>query len=391
MKIYLIAAKRTPISSFNGFAYDIPASDLGGRALRAAAKTIPGGSEYTSAPIFMGCVLTAGLGQNPARQAALNAGFSYENMTVTINHMCGSGLTAVVQAYNMIRSGNAEIAFAGGMENMTRTPYLLTQARAGSKLGHKEMFDHLMRDGLEDVYSHQTMLGLADSLSQKLKISRETQEAWARQTFYKALEAQNSGFFEAEIVPLNKHISNDQGSCLSFDEHLLKVKPKKFELLHTVLPGGVITPATSSPLADGAAALALSTAQFATTHDWPLLARIAGYAYVGGPSELFAQAPVRAIGKLCSQLDWDIDTVDLFEINEAFALVPILVQQAYKIPTDKINIAGGACSLGHPLGCSGARIIVTLVHNMIRCKAKRAIAAICIGGGEGAAIALERE
>lgn len=390
--ICIVAAKRTPIGTFNGFAKNISTIQLGEIALRHTLNAI---NFFTteldpnaSFPVFFGCVLSAGLGQNPARQVALNAGLSNNIMTNTINHVCASGLTSVIYAYDKIATGFSPIAIAGGMENMSQAPYLLMNARNGYRLGHNELIDHVTRDGLEDATSHKTMLWLADQMCKEHHISRAEMEDFAQMTFEKAQAAMINGFFNEEIATI-KTIVKNKPIVIDTDEHIQKVKPDKFAQLPPIFQDGMITAATASPIADGAACTLLSTLETAQTYHWPVLAIIKDYAYVGTQPEHFTYAPVLAIQKLCQKIGWSVEDVDLFEINEAFAMVPILVHRQLNIPFDKINVNGGACVLGHPLGCSGTRILVTLIHNLRRLGKKRGIASICIGGGEGAAIAIE--
>lgn len=389
-QVRIVGAKRTPIGAFNGFMKNLPAVDLGALAIRSAGEGLGWEKEETPAAVFVGNVLSAGEGQNPARQAALGAGLSPHCTTITVNHVCASGMTAFVQAFRQLQCGAGEWAVAAGMENMSRAPYLMPQARGGYRYGHGALVDHLLKDGLEDAYFHRSMLQLADQATQFWGISREELEDYAAHSFENAQVAVQNGYFDAEMIPvLSEEKRVGDATTLRHDEPLHKVDPARFARLPTVLPGGVLTAATSSPISDGAAALVLVTDRAAQKRGWTPLATVVGCSYAGRLPEHFIRAPVDAITRLLEQTGWLLEDVDLFEVNEAFASVPLLVHRDLGVPLAKVNICGGACSLGHPLGCSGARILVTLLHAMRRTGARRGIASVCVGGGESAAVALE--
>lgn len=380
------AATRTAIGAFQGQFSSYSATDLGGFALRAAMKAA--GLQMVD-EVFMGCVLQAGLGQAPARQASIKAGINHNVPTTTINKVCGSGMRAVMFACDSLRLGNIQTAIAGGMESMTNAPYALEKARSGYRFGHGALLDLMLNDGLEDAFHKNPQGGrcamgmFADDTAAAYGFSREAQEDFARQTYENAMAAQAAGAFQAEITPI---IFADKKGETTFDqdEPITKVKPDKFGALRPAFKAdGTVTAATSSSLADGAAALVLST------NTTGALAKIVGYTSYAQTPETFTTAPVGAIEKLCAALSWSIDSVGAFEINEAFAVVPMTAMKALNIPRAKVNMFGGACALGHPIGASGARIIVTLLNIMRQKNLKRGIAVACIGGGEATAIALE--
>ncbi len=380
------AATRTAIGAFQGQLSSYSSTDLGSSAIRAVLQN---SNLKTVDEVFMGCVLQAGLGQAPARQASIKAGLSENVPTTTINKVCGSGMRAVMFACDSIRLGNIQTAVAGGMESMTNAPYALEKARSGYRFGHGSLIDIMLHDGLEDAFHKNAQRGrcamgvFADNTAQEYELSRVSQEEFARQTYENALAAQQSGAFSAEISPIT--YADKKGEILiDKDEQISRVKPDKFAALKPAFGAtGTVTAATSSSLADGAAALVLS----ANTDG--ALAKIMGYTSFAQTPETFTTAPIGAIKKLCELLNWSVDSVDAFEVNEAFAVVPMAVMKTLNIPRAKINMHGGACALGHPIGASGARIIVTLLNIMHQKNLKRGIAAACIGGGEATAIALE--
>jgi acetyl-CoA C-acetyltransferase len=386
--IGIFGAKRTAIGAFQGQLSSYSATDLGAHAIKASLAA----SELKSVDeVFMGCVLQGGLGQAPARQAAIKAGLHNNVTATTINKVCGSGMQAIMFACNSLRLGNIQSAIAGGMESMTNAPYALEKARSGYRFGHGNLIDLMLLDGLEDSFTRNAQGGrcamgvFADATAASYSFSRENQETFARETFEKALAAQNSGAFDNEITPI---IFKDKKGelIINQDEQITKVKPDKFAALRPAFsPEGTVTAATSSSLADGASALVLS----ANTEG--ALAKIVGYVSHAQSSETFTTAPIEAIRKLCNKMGWSINSVDAFEINEAFAVVPMAAINSLEIPREKVNIHGGACALGHPIGASGARIVITLLNIMRQHNLKRGIAAACIGGGEATAIALEIE
>ncbi len=384
--IGIFAAKRTAIGAFQGQFNSFSATDLGRFAIQAALEA---SGLKTVDEVFMGCVLQGGLGQAPARQAAIKAGLDVSVPATTINKVCGSGMRALMFACDSLRLGNIQTAIAGGMESMTNAPYILDKARSGYRFGHSIITDLMQHDGLEDAYHKNShggrvaMGSFADDTANAFCFTRADQEEFASVTHTNALAAQNSGAFKTEIIPVL--FSDKKGELtLDQDEQLSRVKPEKFSSLKPAFkPDGTVTAATSSSLADGSAAIVLSAKTDGS------LGKIVGYASHSQSPETFTTAPIGAIKKLCATLNWSIDSVEAFEINEAFAVVPMAVMKNLNIPREKINMHGGACALGHPIGASGARIVVTLLNVMIQKGLKRGIASACIGGGEATAIAIE--
>lgn len=385
--IGIFAAKRTAIGSFQGQFSQYSATDLGAHAIKAIAKS---STEIKIDEVLMGCVLQAGLGQAPARQASIKAGLSHLIPATTINKVCGSGMQSIIFACDSIRLGRISAAIAGGMESMTNAPYALEKSRSGYRFGHNIILDLMLHDGLEDSFAklkdkNRCAMGhIADTTAAKYEITRDLQERFAKETYEKALNAQNSNAFEWEITPIT-HKDRNGEKILNIDEQITRVNPEKFSSLKPAFnQDGSITAATSSSIADGSAAIMLSS----NYKEAPF--KIAGYICHAQSAETFTEAPIQAIEKLCKQIDWNIKSVDAFEINEAFAIVPILAINNLGIPREKVNIFGGACAIGHPIGVSGARIVVTLLNIMQKYELKRGIAAVCIGGGEATAIAIER-
>lgn len=390
INIVIVAAKRTPIGSFQGVLSTVRTPLLGGVAIKGAIESI-GLDIQTIDDVYMGCVLPAGLGQAPARQAAIAAGIPTRTPCTTVNKVCGSGLKSIMLAADQIQSGHAKTIVAGGMENMSDAPYMLDKARGGYRLGHGKIYDHMFMDGLEDPYSVPgTAMGVfAERTADHYKFTREQQDAFALESSLRAINAVKSGVFEAEISPVT--ISSKKGDqIISIDETPAKVDPAKIPQLRAAFrDGGTVTAANSSSISDGAAAVILMSQEEATRQGHKMLATIKGYASVAHEPEWFTTAPVKAIQKVCEQVGWSVDDVDLYEINEAFAVVTMAAMHDLKIPHDKVNIAGGACALGHPIGASGARILVTLLHALHRMGKKKGIATLCIGGGEAVAMAIE--
>ena len=387
--IVIVSAKRTPIASFNGLYKDIPSPQLGGHAIAAAMEGILPPTEKIDG-VIMGCVLSAGLGQAPARQAALSAGLSNVVPCTTINKMCGSGMKAVMMAHREIASNHAEIMIAGGMENMSRAPYVLPGARFGYRIGAQQVEDHMMLDGLINAYGDHLSMGvLAENCAKKFSFTREAQDAFALTSLKRAATATQSGFFKDEIAPIT--VQDKKGSLIiSEDEGIQKAMPEKIpQLKPSFVKDGTITAANSSSISDGAAALVLMRLSTAEKLGLTPLAKIVGDHTVAQEPEWFSTAPIFAIEKLMHKIDWSIESVDLFEVNEAFAVVTMAAMQALSIPHEKMNIHRGACVLGHPIGASGARILVTLIHALKKHGKKRGIAALCIGGGEATAMAVE--
>ncbi|MDN3678764.1 thiolase family protein [Vibrio tapetis subsp. quintayensis] len=418
--IWVVAAKRTPIGRFQGMLKEFTAPQLGQVAIQSALNDLTSDRAIFDLiqEVFMGCVLPAGCGQAPARQAAMGAGLSYSVGCTTINKVCGSGMKSVMLAYDLIQSGSAKGVLAGGMESMTNAPYLLKDARSGLRLGHKKTFDHMFLDGLQDAYSNELMGVYADSIAQKYDISRDQMDQWALLSLSRALEAQQSLRFSTEIAPVvsdcvsasNSKSDRQSAACLDFDEHPREIKSDKIPHLRPAFsPNGRVTAANASSISDGAAALVLMDADYAKQHGLKPLAKIVGHTtHARSPSE-FTIAPIYAIEQLLTERQWSVEDVDLWEINEAFAVVTQIAVQQLKLDIEKVNVNGGACALGHPIGASGARIIVTLIH-ALRCKqatdlaesnnksqgqseakTMRGIATLCIGGGEATAIAIEIE
>jgi len=387
--VVIVDAKRTPIGSFQGGLSPLSATDLGAHALKETLKESMVSEQEVDA-VFIGCVLSAGLGQAPARQAALKAGLLQSTHCMTVNKVCGSGLKAVMLAHDSIQVGSCSVGLAGGMESMTNAPYLSQGARSGLRMGHHQFLDHMMWDGLQDAMTGGTSMGLfAEALARKKNFSREDQDAFAKASGEKALAAQKAGYFSTEIVPLEiKELTKT--ILMSQDETPQKVR---FDKISTLRPAfkkeGTLTAANSSSIADGAAAVLLMTEENARQKGIEPLARIVAHSEFSREPEWFTLAPVGAIEAVLKKANWTKESVDLFEINEAFGVVAMACALECKIPLEKVNIHGGACALGHPIGASGARLLVTLVHALKTHGKKRGIATLCIGGGEAVALAIE--
>lgn len=390
-KIVIVAAARTPIGAFQGQFKAKSAVELGSVAIRGSINRAGIDPESIDEVVF-GCVLSAGLGQAPARQAALGAGLSLSAGATTINKMCGSGMKAVMLANDLLKAGSANIVVAGGMESMTNAPYLLDRARSGYRLGHNKLIDHMFLDGLEDAYDKGRLMGsFAEDCAEEFKFSREEQDAYAISSLKNAQKAIENNSFTSEIEPVRVTIGKSEES-FSIDEQPSKVKIDKIPTLKSVFrKNGTVTAANSSSISDGAAALILMRDSDAEKQRLSPLATICGHTTFAQAPNLFTTAPVSAIKKLCENLAWDIDSVDLFEINEAFAVVPMVAIKQLGLSPEKVNVHGGACALGHPIGASGARVLVTMVYALQKYGLKRGIAAVCIGGGEATAVAIEIE
>lgn len=388
--IVIVSAVRTPIGGFLGDFKDLAAHQLGAAAIRAAVSRVPIAPESVE-EVIMGCVLPAGQGQAPARQAALGAGLPASTGAVTVNKMCGSGMKAVMLAHDMILAGSNRIIAAGGMESMSNAPYLLNRARTGYRMGHGQLLDHMFLDGLEDAYDKGRLMGtFAEDCAQACKFTREEQDEFALSSLARAQKATAEGHFAAEIVPVTAKIDK-QDREIHHDELPLKATPDRIPRLKPAFrEGGTVTAANSSSISDGAAAVVIMRRSEAEQRGIPALAVIAGHATFAHQPALFPTAPIGAVRTLADRIGWQLDKVDLFEINEAFAVVAMAAMRELAIPHDKLNINGGACALGHPIGASGARILVTLLAAMQRLDVKRGIAALCIGGGEATAMAIER-
>lgn len=391
MKNVVIAGiARTPMGGFQGAFSTVPAAQLGGHAIRAAVSDA-GAAPAQIQELLMGCVLPAGQGQAPARQAGFAGGLAEDVPATTLNKMCGSGMKAAMIAFDQLALGRTEIMIAGGMESMTGAPYLLPKMRGGARIGHGEVIDHMFLDGLEDAYDKGRLMGtFAEDCAEAFQFTREAQDEYALQSLAFSLEAQFAGAFKDEIVPVT--IKSRKGEIVvSEDEQPGNAQPAKIPQLKPAFKeGGTVTAANSSSISDGAAALVMATQEAAEAAGLNIRARVLGHASHAQAPAHFPTAPVPAARKLLKQIGWAIEDVDLWEVNEAFAVVPMAFMQEMGLARDKVNVNGGACALGHPIGASGARIMVTLVNALENRGLKRGIAAICIGGGEGTAIAVER-
>ncbi|WP_226621962.1 acetyl-CoA C-acyltransferase [Alloyangia pacifica] len=386
--VVITGAARTAMGGFQGMLSGLGAAELGGAAIRAALSEAgrPAVDE-----LLMGCVLPAGQGQAPARQAGFKAGLGEEVPATTLNKMCGSGMKAAMMAWDRLALGQAEVMVAGGMESMTNAPYLLPKMRGGARLGHGEVVDHMFLDGLEDAYDRGRLMGtFAEDCAEAFQFTREAQDHYALASLSNALDAERSGAFETEIAPVTVHARTGE-EVITRDEQPARARPEKIPHLKPAFrPGGTVTAANSSSISDGAAALVLTTlANVERTGALPR-ARILGHASHAQAPGLFPTAPIPAARKLLERIGWKLSDVDLWEVNEAFAVVPMAFMKEMGLPRDVVNVNGGACALGHPIGASGARIMVTLLNALETRGLKRGVAAICIGGGEGTTIAIER-
>ncbi|UUV05618.1 acetyl-CoA C-acyltransferase [Ruegeria sp. YS9] len=386
--VVIAGAARTPMGGFQGMFDGVAAADLGGEAIRAALQQA---GVQTVDEVLMGCVLPAGQGQAPARQAGFAAGLGEEVPATTLNKMCGSGMKAAMMSFDQIALGHADTMVAGGMESMTNAPYLLPKMRGGARIGHGQVVDHMFLDGLEDAYDKGRLMGtFAEDCAEAYQFTREAQDEYALQSLSNALSAQESGAFDQEIAPVTVRTRKGE-ILLETDEQPKSARPEKIPTLKPAFrKDGTVTAANSSSISDGAAALVLASAEAAEAQGMTVRARILGHASHAQAPGLFTTAPVPAAQKLLSRIGWSKDDVDLWEVNEAFAVVPMAFMHEMGLPRDKVNVNGGACALGHPIGASGARIIVTLLNALEKRNLKRGVAAICIGGGEGTAIAIER-
>ncbi|CAI8918539.1 Acetyl-CoA acetyltransferase [Pseudomonas sp. IT-93MI4] len=387
--IVIVSAVRTPMGGFQGELKSLTAPQLGAAAIKAAVERAGVASDAVDEVLF-GCVLPAGLGQAPARQAALGAGLDKSTRCTTVNKMCGSGMETTILAHDMLLAGSADVVIAGGMESMSNSPYLLDRARAGYRMGHGRVLDSMFLDGLEDAYDKGRLMGtFAEDCAETNDFSREAQDAFAIASTTRAQQAIKDGSFKAEIVPLTVTVGKEQ-LLISNDEQPPKAKLDKVASLKPAFrEGGTVTAANSSSISDGAAALVLMRQSQAQKLGLKPLAVIHGHAAFADTPGLFPVAPIGAIKKLVKKTGWALNEVDLFEINEAFAVVAMAAMTHLEIPHDKLNVHGGACALGHPIGASGARILVTLLSALRQKNLKRGIAAICIGGGEATAMAVE--
>ncbi len=388
--IVIAAYARTPMGGMQGALASVPATKLGAIAIQAAVDRAGVAPEAVD-QVIMGCVLPAALGQAPARQAALGAGLPISTGATTINKVCGSGMKAAMMAAEAIIAGTSDVVVADGMESMTNAPYLLTKHRSGARLGHDSLKDSMFLDGLEDAYEPGRAMGsFAEETCREYQFTREQQDDYALRSLTRAKAAIESGAFTREIVPVE--VAGRGGTTLvAVDEQPGNAKPEKIPTLKPAFAkDGTITAANASSISDGAAALVITKESVAKAQDLPVAARILAWATNSQEPARFTSAPVPAIRKVMEKAGWSLDDVDLFEINEAFAMVPMIAMAELGIPANKLNVNGGATALGHPIGASGARIIATLVAALETRGLKRGIASLCIGGGEGTAIAIER-
>jgi len=387
--VVILSGARTPMGAFQGELSGVSAPQLGAAAIRAAVERAGVAAEDVGETL-MGCVLSAGVGQAPARQASRFAGLPDGVPCTTISKVCGSGMKAVMIASDQLALSRADIAVAGGMESMTNSPYLLPKARGGYRLGHGEIKDHMFLDGLEDAYEHRLMGSYAEDAAYRYQFTREAQDAYATESLMRAKRAQGDGSFAGEIIAVKVPAKGGEAE-ISTDEQPRKADPAKIPTLKPAFAkDGTVTAANSSSISDGAAALVLTREDVANKRGLKPLARIVAQASHAGEPRWFTTAPVGAISKVLELARWTKDDVDLFEINEAFANVAMIATRDLGLDHAKVNVNGGACALGHPIGASGARIIVTLLNALKRRGLKRGIASLCIGGGEATAIAVER-
>lgn len=387
--IVIVSAARTPMGSFQGDFASLAAHDLGGAAIAAAVSRAGIAPELVDEVIFGNCLM-AGQGQAPARQALLKGGLPMSTGAVTMSKMCGSGMRAAMFAHDMLLAGSAQVMVAGGMESMTNAPYLLQKARGGYRIGHDRIYDHMMLDGLEDAYEPGRAMGtFGEDCAAKYGFTREQQDAFAMESVKRAKAATESGAFAAEITPVTvKDRSGER--VVSIDEGPGRVKLDKIPTLKPAFKkDGTITAASSSSINDGAAALVMMRASTAERLGCQPLARLVSHAVHAQEPGWFTTAPIGATQKALAKAGWSVPDVELWEVNEAFAVVPMALMRDLGVPHEKVNVHGGACALGHPIGCSGARIMVTLMYALKARGLKRGVATLCIGGGEGTAVALE--
>jgi acetyl-CoA C-acetyltransferase len=388
--VVIVSAARTPIGAFQGDLKELSAPELGAIAIRASVERagIPVDSVDE---VFFGCVLSAGLGQAPARQAALAAGLPATTGAVTINKVCGSGMKTAMLAHDLLLAGSAKIMVAGGMESMSNAPYLLDRARSGYRMGHGRVLDHMFLDGLEDAYDKGRSMGaFAEECADSYAFTRAAQDEYAATSLARAQKATADGSFAAEIVPVTVNKGKVQRQ-VNHDELPLKANPEKIPFLKPAFrEGGTVTAASSSAISDGAASLVLMLRSEADRRALAPLATIAGHATYASTPALFPTAPIGAIRRLLERTGWTLDTVDLFEVSEAFAVVALAAMRDLGLAHEKVNVHGGACALGHPIGASGARMVMTLAAALEKYGLRRGIASICIGGGEATAMAIER-
>jgi acetyl-CoA C-acetyltransferase len=387
--IVILSYARTPMGGFQGQLAPVPATELGAVAVRAAMERAGISGEDVD-KIFMGCVLPAGLGQAPARQAALGAGLPRSVEATTINKVCGSGMQAAMFAHDMIAAGSADLIVAGGMESMSNSPYLMTKHRAGARIGHDTVYDHMMLDGLEDAYDKGRAMGtFAEDAAREYQFTREAQDEYAIESLRRATAAITSGAFDRETTPVTVKTRKGE-EVVTCDEQPGKANPAKIPGLKPAFAkDGTITAANASSISDGAAALVITRQSVADRLGAKPIARIVSHAAHAQAPNLFTSAPVPAVRKALEKAGWTVDDVDLWEVNEAFACVAMIAMRDLGIPRDKLNVHGGATALGHPIGASGARLLATLISALQTHNQKRGLATLCIGGGEATAMAVE--
>jgi acetyl-CoA C-acetyltransferase len=388
--VVIVGAARTPMGGLQGDFASLQAWQLGGAAIRAALERA-GVSGDAIDEVIMGCVLPAGQGQAPARQASLDAGVPLAAGCTTVNKMCGSGMKAAMFAHDLLLAGSNDVMVAGGMESMSNAPYLLPKARAGYRLGHGQLFDHMFLDGLEDAYDKGRLMGtFAEDCAGQYSFTREAQDEFAITSLTRAMKAIDDGSFATEVAPVTVRTRRGE-TLVEKDEQPHKANLDKIPQLKPAFrKEGTVTPANSSSISDGGAALVLMRQSEAEKRGVTALARIHAHSTHAQEPALFTTAPVGAINKVLAKTGWAAGDVDLYEINEAFAVVTMAAMRELDLPHDKVNVHGGACALGHPIGCSGARIMVTLLHALQKYDLRTGVAALCIGGGEATAVAIER-
>lgn len=386
----IVSAARTPIGSFQGTLSSVPATQLGSIAIKAVIER-SGVKASDMEEVIMGCVLAAGLGQSPARQAALGAGLPKETGVLTVNKVCGSGLKSVMLADQMIRVGDSKVVVAGGMESMTRAPYLLPNAREGLRLGHSQVLDSMVHDGLWDVYNQFHMGKAAELCAREFNMSRELQDDFALESYARAQKAIKEGLFKDEITPVELPSKKGAPVVVATDEEPGKLIAEKFRGLKPVFdPNGTVTAGNASSINDGAAAVVVMSEEEAGRRGVKVMGRIVAHAGYSHAPEWFTTAPEKAIERALQKAGLKVSDIDLFEINEAFSCVALCAIDALKLDPKKVNVHGGAVALGHPIGASGARLLVTLLHAMKRYGAKRGLVSLCIGGGEAVAMIVEQ-
>ncbi|HUJ86446.1 MAG TPA: acetyl-CoA C-acetyltransferase [Burkholderiales bacterium] len=387
--VVIVSAARTPMGGFQGELKGFAAPELGAAAIRAAVERAKLKPEQVE-EVIMGCVLPAGQGQAPARQASLGAGLPLAAGCTTVNKMCGSGMKAAMLAHDLLRAGSMEVVVAGGMESMTNAPYLMPKARAGYRMGHQQVLDHMFYDGLEDAYDKGRLMGsFAEDCADKYHFSREEQDAFAIASLERAQKANKEGWFAWEITPLAIKAGKEE-RFVETDEQPFKANFAKIPSLKPAFrKDGTVTAANSSSISDGAAALVMMRRSSADKLGLAPLATLVGHATHAQEPGWFTTAPVGAIKKLLAKTEWNAQAVDLYEINEAFAVVAMAAMREHRLPHERVNVHGGACALGHPIGASGARIVVTLIGALRKYGGKRGVASLCIGGGEATALAIE--